>query len=149
MYFFDILIFKNNPKLRYFLILISKWASHYNDIYFFDVLIFKSASNILNFVYFIFEIYFVLRHRIFFYLLRWYRTRRFSELIFRFIGTTNYWKNIVLCDFAFFLLIYIFFFFFFSLIFFFYSPLLSDSFYLCFLFVYISEIWFLNFLRLN
>jgi hypothetical protein len=117
MYFFDILIFKNNPKLRYFLILILKWASRYNDIFFFDVLISKSASNRLNFVYFIFEIYFVLRHRIFFYLARWYRTRRFSELIFRFIGAINYWKNIVVwfC----FLFAYLYFLFFFSLIFFF------------------------------
>jgi hypothetical protein len=141
--------------LRYFLIL--KWASRYNDIYFFDVLISKSASNILNFVYFIFEIYFVLRHRIFFfifYLARWYRTRRFSELIFRFIGAINYWKNIVLCDFAFFLLIYIFFLFFFfdflfSIFLFFLTLSIFAFFYFCFLFVYISEIWFLNFFRLN
>ena len=83
--------------MRYFFNLISKWISYYNGMDLFDILIFENISYYNDvFLFFIF------------YLVRWYRTRRFSEPTFRLTGATNYWKNIVLNDFPLFSLIYIF-----------------------------------------
>ena len=85
------------------------------------------------------------------YLASWLRTRRFSEPTFRPSGATNHWKNTVFRDFPTFSRICIFFLFtlslllFFLLIFLFSLPLPCSAFHLSIL----SEVWLLNFLRLE
>ena len=80
----------------------------------------------------------------------WLRTRRFSEPTFWPSGATNHWKNTVFRDFPTFSRICIFFLLtlslplFFLLIFLFSLPLPCSAFHLSIL----SEVWFLNFLRL-
>ena len=85
------------------------------------------------------------------HLASWLRTRRFSEPTFRPSGATNYWKNTVNRDFPTFSRISIFFLLtlsllLFSLLIFLFSlPLPCSAFHLSIL----SEVWLLNFLRLN
>ena len=85
------------------------------------------------------------------HLASWLRTRRFSEPTFRPSGATNHWKNTVFRDFPTFSRICIFFLLtlslllFFLLIFLFSLPLPCSAFQLSIL----SEVWLLNFLRLD
>ena len=85
------------------------------------------------------------------HLASWLRTRRFSEPTFRLCGATNHWKNTVFRDFPTFSRICIFFLLtlsllLFSLLIFLFSlPLPYSAFHLSIL----SEVWLLNFLRLN
>ena len=84
------------------------------------------------------------------HLASWLRTRRFSEPTFRPSEATNHWKNTVFRDFPTFSRICIFFLLtlslllFFLLIFLFSLPLPCSAFHLSIL----SDVWFLNFLRL-
>ena len=86
-----------------------------------------------------------------FHLASWLRTRRFSEPTFRPSGATNHWKNTVFRDFPTFSRICIFFLLtlsllLFSLLIFLLSlPLPYSAFHLSIL----SEVWLLNFLRLQ
>ena len=86
----------------------------------------------------------------FFHLANWLRTRRFSESTFRPSGASNHWKNTMFRDFPTFSHICIFFLLILSLLIFsllnflFSLPLPTSVFHLCIL----SEIWFLNFVRL-
>ena len=81
----------------------------------------------------------------------WLRTRRFSEPTFRPSGATNHWKNTVFRDFPTFSRICIFclltlsLLLFFLLIFLFSMPLPCSAFHLSIL----SEVWLLNFLRIE
>ena len=85
------------------------------------------------------------------HLASWLRTSRFSEPTFRPSGSTNHWKNTVFRDFPTFSRICIFFLLtlslllFFLLIFLFSLPLPCSAFHLSIL----SEVWLLNFLRLE
>jgi len=85
------------------------------------------------------------------HLARWLRTRRFSEPTFRLSGATNHWKNIVFRDFPTFSRIWASFFWLFL-----FSDLLSSTLLFsvtlpvsAFHLSILSEVWLLNFLRLQ
>ena len=82
-------------------ILISKCASRHNGVHFFDILTSKNRPTLRYFVPFDLEMCFAPQRRAFFmfYLASWFRTRRFSEPIFRPSGATNHWKNTMNRDF--------------------------------------------------
>ena len=121
VHFFDISTSKSGPTLRCLYILTSKCASRHNVHFFMSHL----ASRL--------------------------RTRRFSEPTFRPSGATNHWKNTMFRGFPTFSRICIFFLLtlsllIFSLLIFLFSlPLPCSAFHLSIL----SEVWLLNFLRIN
>ena len=126
MHFFDISTFKSEPTLMYFVhfdlemcfALIT--ACTFSTSYIPKLIRSCSVLGILIWKC-------VLRHNgvhfFMFYLVSWFRTRRFSEPIFRPSGATNHWKNTMNRDFPTFLRIYLFFLLTFSLLMFFTSVL--------------------------
>ena len=65
MYFFDILISKNYPTLRYF-VHFDLEITHYNGVHFFGILFSKSGLKMVCFVNFNLEMYFTPQRHIFF-----------------------------------------------------------------------------------
>ena len=118
-----------------------------------DIWTSKSGANMWCFVHFDFEVCLAPQRRAIFvsHLASWLRTRRFSELLFRPSGATNHWKNTVLRDFPTFSRTWIFFLLRLSIFVIFFLLLFSSltlpisAFHLSIL----SEVWLLNFLRLE
>ena len=152
VHFFDIVISKSAPTMMNFEDSIWICALRHNGMHFFDIVISKSAPTMIYFAHLNLEMCFAPQRVQFFIspLASWLRTRRFSEPTFRSSGAPNHWKNIVNRDFpmssriSIFFLLTVSLLFFFLLIFLFSLSLPCSAFHLSIL----SEIWFLNFLRL-